>query len=376
VQSFQTIDEDILPSNRPYERLPQLLFKGRLPDQNFGLGTKMEAEWVRFDRDAGVTGDRLDALLGFERPYVRAGLFAKPSVSVRFSAYNLRNADPGVDELPSLGWPIVSFDTGLIFERQRGDNRSVQTLEPRLYYLYVPFRDQSDIPVFDTAQLDFNFSQLFRENRFAGGDRVGDANQLTLALTSRLIDTFDGREALRVSVGQIYYFQERRVTLPEEPPEITNSSDFVGELQYFFGHQWSLRGTTVYDPHDNEFQRTNTALNFVGKDNRVLNLGYNFRRDDLKQTDIAISWPLGLHWHVLGRWNYDIDNDRDLEILGGIEYESCCWRARAAVRRFINNADGEFTNSFMFQLELKGLAKLGSSLDNVLERGILGYDAN
>lgn len=376
VQGFQTIDRDIDPLNRPYDRLPQVLFTGRLHEQDFGLGTRLNAEWVRFSRDSGVIGDRLDTLVGFDWPYVKAGFFAKPSVAMRLTAYNLRNTDGNFEEIPSRGLPIVSFDSGLIFERKGGDGRTLQTLEPRLYYLYVPFRDQNGLPTFDTTQLDFTFSQLFRENRFAGGDRVGDANQLTLALTTRFVDALNGHESLSASVGQIYYFKDLNVTLPGEAPEIANSSGIVGELQMRIGDQWALRGTVVHDPHENDPQRASTTLHFADEDNRILNLGYNFRRDNLEQTDIAFSWPVGRRWHALGRWNFDLDSSRNLEILGGIEYQTCCWRARAVLRRFINKADGEFNNTFMLQLELKGLAKLGSSLDKLLEHGILGYRAD
>ncbi len=376
VQNFQTIDEDIFPLNRPYERLPQLLFKGRLPDLTFGLDTSVRAEWVRFDRDAGITGDRLDTLLGLTWPYVKPGFFAKPTVSIQLTAYNLRNLEGGLDDMPTRGLPIANFDTGLIFERLLYADSFIQTLEPRLYYLYVPFRDQSEIPTFDTAILDFNMSQLFRTNRFSGGDRVGDANQLSLALTSRLVDAKDGHEILNASLGQIYYFRDRRVTLPGLPVETTDSSDLIAELNLRVTENWLLRGLGIYDPHENEPERASGTFRFKDQDNRIVNLGYSFRRDDLDQTDVAFAWPVGERWHLLGRWNYDLNNDRNLEFLGGIEYESCCWRARVVGRRFISNADGKFNNTFMAQLELKGLGKLGSSLDSVLEQGILGYDAD
>lgn len=376
VQNFQTIDEDIPPLNRPYERLPQLLFRARLPDLTAGLDTSIRTEWVRFDRDAGVTGDRLTTFLALNWPFVTPGFFAKPTVSVQLTAYNLRNVQDGAEDMPTRGLPIADFDTGLIFERSLRDNTLIQTLEPRLYYLYVPFRDQSDIPVFDSATLDFNMSQLFRTNRFSGGDRIGDANQLSVGLTSRLVDAQEGHEILNASVGQIYYFEDRRVTLPGQPVETADSSDLITELNLRVMENWYLRGLGIYDLNENEPERASANFRFKDQDNRVINLGYSFRRNDLDQTDVAFAWPFGERWHVLGRWNYDLNNDRDLEFLGGIEYESCCWRARFVARRFISNADGEFNNTFMAQLELKGLAKLGSSLDRVLESGILGYDAD
>jgi LPS-assembly protein len=376
VQNFQTIDDEIAPLNRPYERLPQLLFRGRLPELTFGLDTSVRAEWVRFERNSGITGDRLDTSLNITLPYVTPGFFANSSVGVQTTAYNLRNTDGGADDMPTRGLPIANFDTGLIFERPLYDSTLLQTLEPRLFYLYVPFRDQSEIPTFDTARLDFNMSQLFRTNRFSGGDRVGDANQLSVALTSRLVDTKKGHELLNASIGQIYYFSDRRVTLPGRPVEDTDSSDLITELNLRLADNWYLRGLGIYDTHEKEPERASASFRYTDESNRVVNLGYSFRRDDLDQTDIAFAWPVGERWHLLGRWNYDLSNGRGLEYLGGIEYESCCWRARAVYRRFISNTDGEFNNIFMAQLELKGFAKLGESLDRVLESGILGYDAD
>jgi LPS-assembly protein len=376
LQKYQTIDSSIAPSNRPYERLPQLLFNARLPEQNFGLGYKLRSELVRFDRDTGVTGDRFGLALGIDRPLVTAGFYFKPKLGMHFTGYNLRNTVFGADSTPSRSLPIASVDSGLIFERRWGDGYTLQTLEPRLFYLYAPFRDQEDIPVFDTTRLDFNFSELFVENRFAGGDRIGDANQLTVALTSRLIDTRNGHETLDLSFGQIYYFRDREVTLPGGPPEITNSSDMIGELSMRISDRWTARGTTIVDPHENNIERASMRLQYKGENNRILNLSYGFRRDELEQTDLAFAWPVSPNWEILGRWNYDVDEQRTLELLGGLEYDTCCWAARVVTRRFINSANGDFNNTFEAQLVLKGLGKLGSSLERTLERGILGYEAD
>ena len=376
LQKFQTIDRSVAPLNRPYKRLPQILFKARLHEQNFGLGYKLQSELVQFDRDAGVTGDRFDLRLGMDRPLVTAGFYFKPNMSMQFTGYNLKNTASDANRTPSRSLPIASVDSGLIFERRWGDGRTLQTLEPRIFYLYVPFRDQEDIPVFDTARLDFNFSQLFRENRFAGGDRIGDANQLTVALSSRLIDTQNGHETLDFSFGQIYYFRDREVTLPGRPPEVTNSSDMIGELSMRIADAWTARGITIIDPHENNLARASTRLQYKGGNNRILNLSYGFRRDELEQTDVAFAWPVSPKWEVVGRWNYDINEGRTLEFLGGLEYDTCCWAARFVARRFINGIDGDFNNTFEAQLVLKGLGKLGSSLERTLERGILGYEAD
>jgi LPS-assembly protein len=376
LQKYQTVDSSIAPSARPYERLPQILFNARLPEQNFGVGYTLRSELVRFDRNTGVTGDRFDLALGIDRPLVTAGFYFKPKIGIHFTGYNLNNTTSGANKTPSRSLPIASVDSGLIFERRWGDGHTLQTLEPRLFYLYVPFRDQEDIPVFDTTRLDFNFSQLFRENRFAGGDRIGDANQLTVGLTSRLIDIRNGYETLDLSFGQIYYFRDQEVTLPGRSPEITNSSNMVGELSMRITDAWTAGGTTIVDPHENNIERASMRLQYKGETNRILNLSYGYRRDELEQTDLAFAWPVNPNWEILGRWNYDVSKGRTLEVLGGLEYETCCWAARVVTRRFINKADGDFNNAFEAQLVLKGLGKLGSSLEKTLERGILGYEAD
>jgi LPS-assembly protein len=375
VQTFQTIDLSIPPLSRPYAQMPQVLFDSHLPDQRFGLGYGLRAEWVRFDRNAGVNADRFRTILSVDRPYLQPGFYLKPNASLWFSKYSLGNLDTeDMETAPSLTVPIFSLDSGLIFERGLSNGHLLQTLEPQLYYLYVPYKNQDEAPTFDTAELDFNFLRLFRYNRFVGGDRIGDANQLTLALTSRFIDADSGREIFSASLGNIFYFRNRKVTLPTRSTEETNNSDIVGELYFGINDHWTARGTTLFDPHNGEQQRATASLRYRAGDNRIVNIGYNFLRDDLDQTDFAFAWPLGTHWELFGRWNYDLDSRRNLEVLGGIEYETCCWKVRAVAGQFVNNADGDFTNTFQVQFVLKGLAALGTgSVDKMLERSILGY---
>ncbi len=379
LQKYQTVDKDIEPINRPYERIPQLLLWGHLREQAFGLGYKFRSELVRFERDAdaGITGDRFDLRLDLERPFVHPGAYFEPKVGLRFTAYDLNNTGGTIEKRPTRSLPVVSVDTGLIFERPLADGQTLQTLEPQLFYLYVPFESQENIPIFDTTELDFNYSALFRDNRFAGSDRIGDANQLSLAMTSRLIDSANGYETLRLSLGQIMYFRDREVTLPDEPPDNDNTSDFFGALFARVGKHWSARGLAILDPHQENVTRSAARLQYVGDNNRVVNMTYSFRRDELEQTDFAFAWPVvRRNWHLLGRWNYDLKESRTLEVLGGLEYDTCCWTGRVLMRRYINNADGDFNNAFEAQLVFKGLTKIGSSIEKTLERGILGYEAD
>ena len=243
--------------------------------------------------------------------------------------------------------------------------------------MYTPFEDQDNIPDFDAGNFDFTFGQLFRDNRFSGVDRVGDANQLTLALTTRLLDNATGVERFRAQAGQILYFRDREVTLrPGAVVETDNSSDLIAELGARIGDHWLARGSFIWDPGLDETERASGLLQYRVDSQRVVNLSYRFKRDDFEETDLSFAWPLTTHWKTVGRWNYSLRDTRDLEILGGLEYENCCWTARLVGRRFIINDEGEYNNEVYVQLVFKGLTSIGDRIDELLEQGILGYETN
>jgi LPS-assembly protein len=377
------VNDRIPPQAEPYEQLPRILLQGGLPDEALGLDYALSTEWVNFEHDERVTGQRFDADVGVQRPIVGPAYFLTPAFSFRHTRYSLDETTAAFSEPnPDRTLPVASLDTGLIFDRPVG-SMYTQTLEPRLFYLYVPFRDQDNIPAFDTSLLDFSFAQLFRDNRFSGADRIGDANQLTLALTSRFLNTESGRQTLSASIGQILYFDEQEVTLPDESFVEDDTSDLAGELALNLGNRWTASTTTLWDPDDDEVDLGAARVRYFGGNNRILNLAYRFRRaepdipaldEDLQQTDVAFAWPLGAHWNVVGRWNYDLEARRDLELLAGFEYGSCCYKLRVVARRFIIGDEAEYNNSIEVQLVLKGLAQLGSPLGDILQRGILGYE--
>ncbi|GAG60349.1 unnamed protein product, partial [marine sediment metagenome] len=209
IDDFQVVDDAVNLINKPYTRLPRVAFDLDQPLGVRGLGFLLDAELVYFDRDIGVTGARFDIYPRFEWNIETNWGYVKPSAGYRYTLYDLNwHSVPGDrDRTPDRGTEILSFDTGLFFERD-GKNGKLQTLEPRLFYLYVPYEDQKGIPVFDTAPYTFGFSQLFHYNRFTGADRQSDANQLTLALTTRTIDQVNGRELWSLSFGQILYFED------------------------------------------------------------------------------------------------------------------------------------------------------------------------
>ncbi|MEJ2347081.1 MAG: LPS assembly protein LptD, partial [Gammaproteobacteria bacterium] len=363
----------------PYARLPQLLVRADLPDPRHPLTYHLYGEAVRFaPKDNAVNGTRLDLYPGLSLNLRGASWFATPTISVRHTQYALDNTAPGAPSDPSRTTPIFSLDSGVYFDRDVhwGGRSLIQTLEPRLYYLYVPYRNQSQLPVFDTTSLDFSFQQLFRPNRFVGADRQGDANQLTLALTSRFLDPRGGRELLRASLGEIVYFRHREVTLPAGSPATGSRSDVVGEVAAALARHATVSATLQWDPTAGAADRSVVRYHYQPDRQHIVNVEYRYRRDLLKQTDISALWPLGRRWNGIARWNYSLQDRRTLEAIGGVEYDSCCWALRLVARRYVTADQGKQNTAIYLQLVLKGLTSVGRGVDDLLEHGILGYGSD
>ena len=378
VQDFQTIDDAIVPEDEPYRRLPQLLARGRWPDLWLGATINLDGEAVNFDRDVGVTGWRFNLAPELSLPLERPGLFFTPAVAVDYTSYDLDNTEPGQRTNPERVLPSASVDTGIILERlTNGSSRKrMQTIEPRLLYVHVPFEDQSDLPVFDTITPDLNLVQLFRKNRFLGVDRIADTDQLSVGITSRVLDVATGAELMSGTIGQIRYFNTSNVSLPSAPDFTDESSDYIAELRFLllrnvnfdFAHQWGSTG-------DRGTIQSQARLQYRPARNRIVNLAYRFRRDSLEQGDVSWSWPLSKKWNFVGRYNYSFRDEKPLEEFYGLEYESCCWGLRVVTRRYISTRDGTRDTTYGLQLVLKGMASVGTAADKLLERGILGYSA-
>jgi LPS-assembly protein len=374
-QAYQTLDETITEENQPYRRLPQVTLQASKPLLNEYANLGIETDFTRFTHDSLAEGMRLDIAprLGFNLQ--TPGSFIKPAISWHYTHYDLDSDanNPRRDIVRKL--PITTLDSGLIFERKASSER-IQTLEPRLFYVQAPFRNQDDIPIFDTHEPSSIFSSLFRENRFSGIDRIGDTKQLTGALSSRLIDQQGGDELMRASLGQIYYFNDRKVTLPDETLSTDTRSDYVAELSLTPDRNWLGRASLVAD---SDFKKTRVGtmlLGYRGGKHKIANLEHRFRRDDeIKQTNFSVAWPINKNWRFLGRWLYSHGKNRDLEVLAGLEYESCCWKARLTSRRFILDDEEDYNSNINFQIVLKGLAAFGKG-SHILEHSILGYEAN
>ena len=378
VQDYQTIDDAILPSEEPYRRVPQLVLRGDWPHRLLGMGFGIDSELVNFDRDVGVTGWRFNLAPEINLPISGPGWFVTPAVALDYTRYELDNTEPGQRIDPSRTMPIGSLDMGIILERmiKSGDGNRVHTLEPRLLYVHVPYREQADFPVFDTITPDLNLVQLFRKNRYLGIDRIADTDQLSIGLTTRILDDATGKELVSATIGQTRYLSISGVTFPGEPLATDETSDYVAEIRFLLrddlnfdvGHQWGEqdRGTT----------RSQARLQYRPATNKVLNLSYRFRRDSLEQGDLSWSWPIASKWNFVGRYNFSFRDDEALEQFYGLEYESCCWGLRVVSRRHISTRNGTRDSSIGLQLVLKGMSSVGTAADKLLERGILGYSAS
>jgi LPS-assembly protein len=371
-QNYQTIDPELTDEESPYERIPQLVFDGRW---RAGLVVfDSDTEIVNFDRNVGTTGWRLDSTQELSLRFARAGMYLTPAIALRQTNYYIDNPAPGEDDSPTRGLPIGSLDMGLSFERQAvGERRTwVQTLEPRVLYVRVPFEDQSALPVFDTILPDFNLVQLFRKYQFVGPDRIADTDQLSFGVTTRLIDAANGRERLTGSLGQTRYLNPRLVTLPGVAPTETEASDYVAELGIGVRDAWAIDVGYQWNSETSSTARTETRLEFRPQDDRLFGVGYRYRRDALEQADFSLVWPVAQRWRIIGRYSYSLLDDERLEDFLGWEYEACCWRLRMVNRNYVSRA-GEIDSSISIQLELKGLSQRVTSPDELLDRGILGY---
>ena len=288
------------------------------------------AEYADFRNPTLVTGQRAYAYPTVAWTKQGSAWYFTAATGVHARHYSLNDTTPDREE-QSYVIPISSLDAGLVFERDWsvfGQN-FVQTLEPRAYYVYVPYKDQTKAPIFDTAIDDYNFAQLFSTNRYLGNDRIGDADQITLALTSRLLDPTTGAERLRVSIGERFYFQDQRVTLLDEVPRSASSSDVLLGVEGRLSDAWALGGLYQYNFDQSQVERLDLGVRYTPAPGKAFNASYRYARHqvdqvglltELKQFDISTQWPLSDNVTLLGRWNYSMVDNKTLEAVGGIEY--------------------------------------------------------
>lgn len=422
VLHYQAIDRAVTEAGLPYDVLPRVNLNFNHGFENLPINVALNNQYSAFSHSVLDNGQRINIAPSLSLPLQSTAGFFIPKVKLDYTQFQFDNIhNPLRPSSVTRVLPSFSVDTGLGFEKELGFTNGgfTHTLEPRLFYLYVPYKDQSQLPVFDTSRLDTNFSSLFQENRYSSYDRIQDANQITLSVSSRLINTATGLEPIRLNLGNILYFQDRRVNMYDafygisdcsllgnaslvynsncyalsnpNPPQTSKVSNFIAEVGGQFTQNLSYKTGLQWDPQKNSFARGEAGLAYRNINNEVLNVGYRYRQVDpyfapsgISQSDISFRWPLFGEWYGLGRWQYAFNFDRTTESFIGVERENCCWRLRFLARRYINGYNAT-TNlgymsptlqpetAFFVQLELKGLSGLGSSVDTFLQRNLVGY---
>ena len=394
---WQLTDYTLQEATLPYNRVPRLYARWEDSFRPW-LTTGFEGEATRFEHldDAARPGaTRVDLKPYVSMPLEGAAWFIRPTLAWRYTGYQLDDElAAGLDPTqtsPSRSLPIGTLDMGLFFDRDaefRGD-RFLHTLEPRLFYLRTPYRDQSALPLLDTQPLTFSYASLFRDNRYSGADRQADANQLTLALSTRLINEATGQEKLTASIGQIRYFEDSRVTATE-PPIAQGKSSWIADATYAINDRWTLGATYQHNPSIGKVDMASVRTRYLVGDDGIVNLSYRYRRnpidqsDLLKQVDLSFLYPLSPSWSIVGRYYYSLldepavlppgtEYNNLLEGIFGVQWESCCLAARVVARRYIRNRSGEANDAIQLELELKGLGSAGPETASRLRRAILGY---
>lgn len=383
VQRFQSI-LDARPG--PYEREPQVTARWLARDRGgFDMNGLFDITQFRSPDGIRPSGTRAVANPSVSWPIRRPGWFVVPRAGVHATSYQI-NAPVGLDYNLDRSVPTVSLDSGLLFERpvSFGGRDLTQTLEPRLFYVRTPFREQNTFPVFDTAPADFNFAQLFSENTFIGNDRIADVNQMTAAAISRLIDPATGVEGIRFATGFRSYFSDQQVSIPGVAPRTDRRSDLLLAAAGPLGSHWTLDTGLQYSMATTVMPRFSVVGRYLPPDGRVLNAGLRYRREQLGQVDVSTRWPIMNGWNSLVRLNYSflaegvdpvsrVQNTRGfVESLAGFEYTASCWALRVLTQQF-RTAVNASTTAFFLQLELNGVGTIGQNPFQVLQRNIPGY---
>ena len=400
LHSYQTVDKSIAVASRPYKNLPRVQFWYTPMRGNNKINLDLQTDFTYFDRtgEAGVTidvtGFRADLYPSVSYPIYTQAAFLIPKVGVRYTRYSLDKQGPFAKS-PDRTLPIASLDGGIFLERgfQLQEREYLHTLEPRLYYLYVPHAGQNELPVFDSSVFSLDYNALFRENRFSGYDRIGDANQLTLALGSRLINRKTGRQTASFQLAQSFYLEDQEIIrqilgaqgqlIDIGMPENDLLSPVIIEANANLRHDLTLGAEVYWDSNDNITRKMALTAQYNPAGGKVINLAYRVRRaetgqvrrvpTDIEQSDLSFSWPLTHRLNAVGRWNYAVSEGRTLDLFAGLEYEGCCFAVKAVSRRFLSNLDGDFNTGFFLQLELKGLGSVGQRTAEFLNQAIPGY---
>lgn len=374
VSNYQVADRNYTKADKPYNILPQVTGYGRWTKGDWTLSSETDA--THFSKYNAVSGVRLNQKLDLSYLYETSYAFVKPSLIYRFTSYQLRDQAAGVPKNITRSIPTFSIDSGLYFDRQvQLFGRSMtQTLSPRLFYLYTPYKDQSNIPIFDSGLVSSTYNALFLNNRFNGKDRIGDANQLTTAVSTSFTDNDSGRELAKFSLGQIQYFQDRRVSLNNAITQ-TPRSNIIAEASLSPHKKFKLQGLLHYDTNNSRAEKSLLGVSYFKEKDKVLHFTHTYDQTYFKQIDFSGIWRLNDNWRTFWRWNYAVDYSKTIDMLAGVEYADCCWGVRLMARqkRTSVTSNEEPENTVFVEFVLKGLGNLGSDTGSALRNVIPNY---
>ena len=372
-QDYQTIDQSIAISDQPYQRLPRFTLNSLFKPLDNGLQFDLRNEWVEFDRESSVTGSRLHIAPSIAWSKSNSWYFFKPKLQYALTEYRLDNNNPNSNSI-SRSIPTSSIDTGLIFERVFSAKRGlIQTLEPRLFYLNTPFEDQSIIPDFDTAELSESYNNFFKTNRFSGFDRIGDANQVTLGIGSRIISTTNGKELFNITLGQIHYQQDRQVSL-DNTTQVSSKSNLIAQMAMRPSANWKITSKLVRQQQSKKLSEKNLSINYQ-KQGFAANIEYFFTDAVLEQSLLSAVYPLNDRWAVVAKYHQSQLFDKPVENLFGLSYESCCWGFKILASQTSDDSFIETDQAIYFELTLKGLGQIAQDIDTKLTNSIPGYQS-
>ncbi len=376
VMQYQVANSRYKKAERPYAVLPRLTAQGSYNLDN-GMQLASDSEIIQFHKEDQLSGWRFNqrwtASYRFENSYA----YLEPEARLHLTHYRLRNQTDGKDNRLSRAVPSFSLDSGVFFDRQMTwfGNRATQTLAPRLYYLYTPNRDQSDFPRFDSSENSMtSYNALFLPNRFTGKDRIGDANQLTTAISSTISDNDSGKELAKLSVGQVQYFEDRKVSL-YDAVQTGSRSNVIAEGQVQIGDNIQLRGFAHYDTDESLTEKSMVGLTYAPDWDKSVRLSHLYDRDNYKQLDVAGVWRVNDHWRTFWRWHYSLEYDKTMDAMAGVEYADCCWGVRLLGRQQRDSVtdDSDLENTVYLEFFLKGLGNVGSDTSNVLQSLVPNY---
>lgn len=386
-----TLSYQSLIGNNAYRYLPSWTTNADFYSEN-GLRWQFSSEATRFthkDNDQ-IEGERLNLLPSVSYPMHATWGYLLPKLSFQYSRYSQTDAISGEDSTETRDLPIFSLDSQLYFDRpvQINGESYTHSLQPRLFYTYIPFREQNDINVFDSGELDLNFNQLWRENRFSGIDRVGDTNHVSLAVSNGLTSNQSGEQLVNFALGRKFYFDDREVQLDNGPAAVENESAWLAQLDLRLSDNFSISSFIEWDERNSQTKHAVTRINFEPKDNHIVNLSHRYRNragERVEELDLSLAWSLNEQWRFVGRWYNDISQNNLIDAMAGIEYESCCWAVRLVRHRYLNTqldslgqpiltGRDEYSDETQFQFVFKGFGSVGaSSVERVLTSSIPGY---